>query len=76
MTQTNSFVIENDSGLAVRTRINEVIAALQSANAGPTEPTDTRPCMLWFDTSASPPVLKIRDAQDSAWQEFLDGGTY
>ena len=76
MAQTQSFVIENVSGLALRTRINEVLAALQSANAGPIEPTDTRPGMLWFDTSSSPPVLKIRDAQDSAWQEFLDGGTY
>ena len=76
MVQTNSYVIENDSGLAVRTRINEVLAALQSANAGTTAPIDTRPGMFWFDTSASPPVLMIRDALDSAWQEFLDGGTY
>ena len=76
MAQTQSYVIENDSGLAVRTKVNEVLAALQSANAGATAPPDTRPGMLWFDTSLSPAVLKVRNANDDAWQELLDGGTY
>jgi hypothetical protein len=34
MPQTSSFVIANDAGAAVRARINEVIAALQSTSAG------------------------------------------
>jgi hypothetical protein len=76
MSQTSSFLIMNDAGAAVRARINEVIAALQSSNAGSTPPTDTRPGMLWCDTSGSNPVLMIRNATDTAWGDLLDGGTY
>ncbi|MGO4917543.1 hypothetical protein [Pseudogemmobacter sp. W21_MBD1_M6] len=76
MAQTNSYVIENDAGLAVRTRLNEVLAAIQSANAGATAPTATQPGMTWFDTSTSPPVLRIRNASDDGWDELLDGGSF
>ena len=41
MPQTSSFVIANDAGAAVRARINEVIAALQSTSAGASAPTAT-----------------------------------
>lgn len=41
MSQTSSFVIANDAGAAVRARINEVIAALQSTSAGASAPTAT-----------------------------------
>jgi hypothetical protein len=76
MVQTNSYVIENDAGLAVRTRLNEVLAAIQSANAGATAPTATQPGMIWFDTSTSPPVLRIRTAGDDGWDALLDGGSF
>lgn len=76
MAQTNSYFIQDDAGLAVRLRMNEVLAALQSCNAGATAPTDTRPGMLWYDTSGTAPVLRIRNATDEAWEEFLDGGSY
>lgn len=76
MAQTSSYVIENDAGLAVRQRINEVLAALQSCNAGATAPVHTRPGMLWLDTGGAVPVLKIRNSTDDAWEEFLDGGSY
>jgi len=48
MAQTTSFAIANDSGVAVRARINEVLAALASSNAGPVAPASTAPGMLWF----------------------------
>ena len=76
MAQTARYAIDNDAGLGVRLRINEVLAALQSSNAGPTAPTDTRPGMLWFDISGTDPVLRIRNGTDEAWEEFLDGGAY
>lgn len=76
MAQTARYAIDNDAGLGVRLRINEVLAALQSSNAGPTAPTDTRPGMLWFDTSGEAPVLRIRNGTDEAWEEVLDGGFY
>ena len=72
MVQTSSFVIANDAGAAVRARLNEVMAALQSANAGATAPTATVAGMLWLDTSLSPPVLRRRNATDSGWDAVLD----
>ena len=76
MAQTSSYVIANDAGLAVRQRLNEVLAALQSINAGPSAPSDTRAGMLWFDTSVVPAVLRLRNPTDDGWDELLDGGSY
>ena len=76
MSQTPSFTIANDAGAAVRARVNEVIAALQTLNAGPTEPADTRAGMAWLDTSSSPAALRIRNTSDTAWDTLLDGGSY
>jgi hypothetical protein len=53
MAQTANFVIANDAGAAVRARLNEVIAALQSTSAGGSAPTATVAGMLWVDTSVS-----------------------
>ena len=72
MTQTSSFTIANDAGAAVRARINEVIAALQSTNAGASTPTATTAGMLWVDTSVSPPVLRRRNATNTGWDALLD----
>ena len=76
MSQTPSFTIANDAGAAVRARINEVIAALQTLSAGPVAPTDTRAGMAWLDTSTSPAALRIRNTADTAWEALLDGGIY
>ncbi len=72
MTQTSSFTIANDAGAAVRARINEVIAALQSTNAGASAPSATVAGMLWVDTSVSPPVLRRRNATNTRWDALLD----
>lgn len=72
MTQTSSYVIANDTGVAVRARINEVIAALQSTNAGASAPSATVAGLLWFDTSVSPPVLRRRNATNTGWDALLD----
>ena len=72
MTQTSIFTIANDAGAAVRARINEVIAALQSTNAGASTPTATTAGMLWVDTSVSPPVLRRRNATNTGWDALLD----
>ncbi|UYP67614.1 tail fiber domain-containing protein [Thalassobacter stenotrophicus] len=72
MTQTSSFTIANDAGAAVRARINEVIAALQSTSAGASAPTATTAGMLWVDTSVSPPVLRRRNATNTGWDALLD----
>ena len=72
MPQTSSFVITNDAGAAVRARLNEVIAALQSTSAGARPPSATVAGMLWVDTSASPPVLRRRNATNTGWDVLLD----
>ena len=72
MPQTSSFVITNDAGAAVRARLNEVIAALQSTSAGARAPSATVAGMLWADTSASPPVLRRRNATNTGWDVLLD----
>jgi hypothetical protein len=72
MPQTSSFLIANDAGAAVRARINEVIAALQSTSAGASAPTATTAGMLWVDTSVSPPVLRRRNATNTGWDALLD----
>ena len=67
MAQTTSYEIDNESGAVVRGRLNDVFAAIQSSNSGPTPPADTAPGMLWLDTSGSPSVLFRRNAADSDW---------
>ena len=72
MSQTASFTIANDAGAAVRARINEVIAALQSTSAGTSAPSAAVAGMLWVDTSVSPPVLRRRNATSTGWDALLD----
>ena len=72
MPQTSSFVIANDAGAAVRARINEVIAALQSTSSGATAPVAPTAGMLWVDTSVSPPVLRRRNTTNTGWDALLD----
>jgi hypothetical protein len=72
MPQTSSFVLTNDAGAAVRARINEVIAALQSTSAGASAPPSTVAGMLWVDTSIAPPVLRRRNATNTGWDALLD----
>ena len=76
MTQVPSFAIINDNGAAVRAQLNQVIAALRSTSSGATAPTATSPGMLWLDTSTTPPILKILNVADSAFEVLLDGGEY
>ncbi|WP_152600873.1 tail fiber domain-containing protein, partial [Thalassobacter sp. 16PALIMAR09] len=75
MTQTSSFTIANDAGAAVRARINEVIAALQSTSAGAKAPSAAAAGMLWVDTSVSPPVLRRRNATNTGWDALLDAAS-
>lgn len=75
MAQTTSFVLANAAGAAVRARINEVIAALQSTSAGASAPSATVAGMLWVDTSVSPPALKRRNASNNGWDVMLDAAS-
>jgi len=69
----HDYVIANGSGSAVRSDLNNALAAIVSLNSGASEPTDKFAYMLWADTTAG--VLKIRNAANNAWITLreLDG---
>jgi hypothetical protein len=73
MAPQHDYVIANGSGSAVRSDLNNALAAIVSQNSGATEPTDKFAYMWWADTSAG--VLKLRNAANNAWISLreLDG---
>ena len=68
MSQTTEIQIQNQNGLSFRTKLNQMLSALNTVFAGTTAPTVTEAGMLWMDTSVSPNVLKRRDSADTAWE--------
>jgi hypothetical protein len=69
----HDYIIDNGTGAAVRSDLNDALAAIVSQNSGAAEPTTTYAYMLWADTSAG--VLKLRNGANNAWITLrqLDG---
>ena len=70
---THDYVIANASGAAVRSDLNNALAAIVSNNSNATEPATTYAYMWWADTTNG--QLKLRNAANDGWitiQE-LDG---
>jgi hypothetical protein len=69
----HDYVIANGTGAAVRSDLNNALAAIVSQNSGSTEPATTYAYMMWPDTTAG--VMKMRNGANSAWIELfeLDG---
>ena len=61
----HTYFIDNASGAAVRTDLNNVLAAIVSNNSNETEPTTTYRYMWWADTQNE--QLKLRNANDDGW---------
>lgn len=76
MTQVTNYAVPNGPRASVRQGINAVLEALRDDNAGAVAPANPVPGMRWRDTSASPPVLRIRNQANSAWDtiEVAIGG--
>ena len=70
---THDYVIANASGAAVRTDLNNALAAIVSNNSGSSEPGTTYAYQWWADTNAN--VLKIRNSANDGWITLreLDG---
>ena len=70
---THDYVIANGTGAAVRSDLNNALAAIVSNNSGSTEPGTTYAYQWWADTNAN--VLKIRNSANNAWITLreLDG---
>jgi len=69
----HDYVIANGSGSAVRSDLNNALAAIVSTNSGASEPSPTYAYQPWADTTAG--VLKIRNGANNAWITLreLDG---
>ena len=62
---THDYVIANGSGAAVRSDLNDALAAIVSNNSSATAPATAYPYMWWSDTTTG--LLKIRNAANTAW---------
>jgi len=61
----HDYIIENQSGFAFRTDLNNALAAIVSQNSGNDEPSTTYAYMLWAEQDTG--LLKIRNAANSGW---------
>jgi hypothetical protein len=62
---THDYVIANGTGAAVRSDLNDALAAIVSNNSSATAPATTYAYMWWADTTTG--LLKQRNAANSAW---------
>jgi hypothetical protein len=69
----HDYVIANGTGAAVRSDLNNGLAAIVSQNSGASAPATTYAYMSWADTGAG--VMKMRNGANSAWISLyeLDG---
>jgi hypothetical protein len=63
----HDYVLDNQSGSNFRSDMNLALGAIATLNSGNTAPATTYAYMLWVDTSGGFPVLKQRNAANSAW---------
>ena len=73
MTNQNDFVIDNGTGLAVRTDIQDALQALAGNSSGNLEPSVKYAYQWWADSNAG--VMKLRNSANNDWIEMfqLDG---
>ena len=65
MAQADDYVLANQGFSAFRSELNEVLAAINTLNAGSSAPSSIAAGSLWLDTtSASTPTLKFYDGSD------------
>ena len=66
---THDYVIDNGTGSAVRTDINNVLSAIVSNNSSSSEPSTKYAYQWWADTTTG--ILKIRNSSNNGWVELL-----
>ena len=67
------YIVSNGTGAAVRSDLNNQLAAIVSNNSGSTEPATMYAYQWWADTTAG--LLKLRNGANNAWITIrqLDG---
>ena len=70
---THDYVIANGTGAAVRSDLNNALAAIVSNNSGSSEPSTKYAYQWWADTTTG--QLKLRNSANNAWITIfeLDG---
>lgn len=66
---THDYVIDNGTGAAVRTDLNNALAAIVSNNSSSSEPSTKYAYQWWADTTTG--ILKIRNSSNNGWVELL-----
>ena len=71
---THDYVIANGTGAAVRSDLNDALAAIVSQNSSSSEPATTYAYQIWVDTTNN--KIKLRNSSNNAWLEVgkTDGG--
>jgi|TARA_R100000030_G_scaffold9631_1_gene6587 hypothetical protein len=64
---THDYVLANQSGSSFRSDLNNALAAIVSQNSSATEPATKYAYQYWVDTSATPALIKQRNAANDAW---------
>ena len=67
---THDYNIANGTGSAVRSDLNNALAAIVSNNSSSTEPSTTFAFQWWMDTNTN--TLKLRNSANSAWLNVGD----
>jgi hypothetical protein len=62
---THDYVIANGTGAAVRSDLNDALAAIVSNNSSASAPATTYAYQWWADTTTG--LLKLRNSANSAW---------
>lgn len=62
-----SIDVPNGTGAQVRTNMNNALKAITTLQSGASAPSTTYAYQLWVDTSTSPPTLKSRKGDNTAW---------
>lgn len=63
----HSYNLPNQSGASFRADLNNALAAIVSQNSSATAPATTFAYQYWVDTSASPALIKQRNAANDGW---------
>ena len=61
----HDYIIANQSGAALRSDLNNGLAAIVSQNSGAAQPSTTYAYQWWADTTTG--LLKLRNAANNAW---------
>ena len=66
---THDYVIDNGTGAAVRTDLNNALSAIVSNNSSSSEHSTKYAYQWWADTTTG--ILKIRNSSNNGWVELL-----